>query len=163
MIAGEQVVALKPHTYMNDSGRSVGLAMRFFKLVPDSIVVFHDELDLAPARLRVKCGGGNGGHNGLRSLDAHLGADYWRVRMGIGHPGHKDLVSGYVLHDFAKAEMAWVTTMIDAFCESVELLVTGDANRFQTKVTLALNPPKPKPPRGDDGKTPKQDKSKESN
>ena len=108
VIGSEKAVLLKPETFMNDSGRSVAEALRFFKLELADLIVFHDELDLAPGKLRVKTGGGNAGHNGLRSITALCGNDYRRVRMGIGHPGHKDLVHGYVLRDFAKAEEPWV-------------------------------------------------------
>src|SRR5262245_55295364 len=105
-IGASKVIALKPATYMNDSGRAVQAAMRFYKIEPERVTAFYDELDLLPGRMKVKRGGGSGGHNGIRSLDAHIGPDYWRVRIGIGHPGHKELVSGYVLHDFAKADAA---------------------------------------------------------
>ena len=108
----EKVVLLKPETFMNLSGQSVGEAMRFYKLEPADVTVFHDELDLAPGKCRVKTGGGHAGHNGLRSLHAHLGEGYHRVRLGIGHPGHKDRVAGYVLHDFAKADEAWLDDVI---------------------------------------------------
>jgi len=104
----EKVILLKPETFMNLSGQSVGEAMRFYKLEPEDVTVFHDELDLAPRKIRVKQGGGHAGHNGLRSIHQHIGPDYWRVRIGIGHPGHKDRVSGYVLHDFAKADADWL-------------------------------------------------------
>jgi PTH1 family peptidyl-tRNA hydrolase len=139
-----RAVCLKPTTYMNDSGRSVAAAMRFFKLPLEQVIVIHDDLDLAPGKLKVKQGGGNGGHNGLRSIDAHLGPDYWRVRIGIGHPGHKDLVSDYVLHDFAKADRAWVETLVDALAMHVALLAAGDPGGFMNKVALAIKPPKPK-------------------
>ena len=107
-LGSERVILLKPETFMNRSGASVGEAMRFFKLEPADVTVFHDELDLAPGKLRVKQGGGHAGHNGLRSIHSVIGPDYARVRLGIGHPGHKDAVSGYVLHDFAKADADWL-------------------------------------------------------
>jgi PTH1 family peptidyl-tRNA hydrolase len=109
-----QGALLKPQTFMNDSGRSVGEAMRYLKIAPGDVVVFHDELDLAPGKIKVKSGGGNAGHNGLRSISAHIGNEYERVRIGIGHPGSKELVHGYVLHDFAKADAAWLQPLLDA-------------------------------------------------
>lgn len=143
-IGTTKVVALKPHTYMNDSGRSVQAAARFYKVEPERVIVFYDELDLLPGKVRVKRGGGAGGHNGIRSIDAHLGPDYWRVRIGIGHPGHKDLVSGYVLHDFAKADAAWVAPVLDAIATEVPRLVAGDEGGFMSRVALATKPPPPK-------------------
>ena len=119
-IGGERVALLAPQTYMNKSGRSVGEAMRFYKLGLDSIFVIHDELDLAPAKVRVKVGGGVAGHNGLRSITAHVGNDYKRVRLGIGHPGDKDLVYNYVLGDFAKSEMGWVEAVCDAVARAAD-------------------------------------------
>ena len=119
VIAGRKVALLKPQTYMNDSGRSVGEAMRYLKIAPEDVVVFHDELDLAPGKIKVKRGGGNAGHNGLRSISAHIGNEYARVRIGIGHPGSKELVHGYVLHDFAKADAAWLEPLLDAIAEAV--------------------------------------------
>jgi len=156
-IGGLRVLALKPLTYMNDSGRAVGQAMRFHKLATDDVIVVHDEIDLAAGKLRVKQGGGNAGHNGLRSIDAHLGPDYWRVRIGIGHPGDKHLVAGWALHDFAKADRAWLDPLLDAIAQHFPLLVAGEANRFQTKVNLVLHPPRPKPPRPD-ATAPKEEK-----
>jgi peptidyl-tRNA hydrolase, PTH1 family len=146
-IDGEQVVLLKPLTYMNDSGRAVQQALRFYKLEPDAMIVFHDELDLPAGKLRVKAGGGHGGHNGLRSIDQHVGPYYMRVRLGIGHPGDKDLVSGYVLHDFAKADKAWLEPLLDAVAKETGLLVKGEDARFATRIAHLLNPPKPRPPR----------------
>jgi len=133
-IAGHRVLLLKPQTYMNDSGRSVEDARRFLKLTDADIFVFHDELDLAPGKLRVKTGGGNAGHNGLRSITAHIGNDYGRVRVGIGHPGAKELVTGYVLHDFAKADAAWLEPMLDAMADAAGRLAAGDPARFLTDV-----------------------------
>jgi PTH1 family peptidyl-tRNA hydrolase len=144
-IAGEKVLALKPQTFMNHSGRSVGEAVRFYKLPLREVVVFHDELDLAPGRIKVKLGGGVAGHNGLKSIAAHLGRDFRRVRLGIGHPGDRDRVTPYVLKDFAKADNVWVGKLIDAVAEAVPYLVEGDDAGFMTKVALILNPPKPKP------------------
>lgn len=140
-IDGTRTIAFKPQTYMNDSGQAVAAAARFYKIEPERIIVVHDELDLVPGKLKVKRGGGNGGHNGLRSIDAHLGADYWRVRIGIGHPGHKDLVSPYVLHDFAKADADWLVPLIEAIAEEIPRLVQGDEASFMTKVALRLKPP----------------------
>ena len=138
VLGDEKVVLLKPETFMNDSGRSVAEAQRFFKLDLADLVVFHDELDLAPAKLRVKRGGGNAGHNGLRSISALCGNDYRRVRLGIGHPGHKDLVHGYVLRDFGKAERAWVDDLVGAIADAAPALAVGDEPGFQNKVHLAM-------------------------
>src|SRR5262245_23848675 len=137
-IGGKRVVLLKPQTYMNDSGRSVGEAQRYLKIDEGDIYVFHDELDLAPGKLRVKTGGGNAGHNGLRSITDHIGNDYARVRIGIGHPGSKDLVYRYVLHDFAKADAAWVGPLLDAIADAAPRLADGDDARFLTDVARAL-------------------------
>lgn len=139
-IAGRRVVLLKPMTYMNESGRAVGEAARFLKVPPRDIIVVHDELDLAPGKCRVKVGGGHAGHNGLRSVHAHIGADYARVRLGIGHPGDKRLVSGYVLHDFAKADDAWLTPLLEGFSDGFAKLVTGDDAGFQNAVALRTTP-----------------------
>lgn len=138
-IGNERVVLLKPQTFMNDSGQSVGAAAKFYKILPNYIVAFHDELDLAPAKIRVKVGGGNAGHNGLRSMDAHLGVpDYTRVRLGIGHPGDKDRVHGYVLGDFSKSEKEWLDDYLRAIGEYVPLLLNGKDNDFMSKVAQAL-------------------------
>ena len=146
-LAGEKVLALLPETYMNDSGRSVAEAARFYKIPPENIVVIHDEVDLAPGKLRVKHGGGAAGHNGLRSIDAHIGNGYRRVRIGVGHPGHKDLVRGYVLHDFSKADRAWLEPMLDAIAEAAPLLAERKDSLFMTRVAASLNPnPKNPPP-----------------
>lgn len=140
-VGGEKVAVLKPHTYMNLSGQSVGAAAHFLKLPVESILVLHDELDLPPGRVRVKRGGGAGGHNGLKSIDSHLGQNYRRVRLGIGHPGHKDLVSGYVLHDFAKADQTWLDPLLEVVSDTFPLLVAGDESGFMTKVaTLTAQP-----------------------
>ena len=137
-IAGEKVVLLKPSTFMNQSGQSVGEALRFYKLPLSALTVFHDELDLVQAKVRVKVGGGNGGHNGLRSIDAHCGKDYRRVRIGIGHPGPKEMVYGHVLGDFSKADREWLDSLIAAMADHVELLVKGDDNGFMNKAVLAV-------------------------
>ncbi|RMF11251.1 MAG: aminoacyl-tRNA hydrolase [Alphaproteobacteria bacterium] len=139
-LGSTKVIAQKPLTFMNRSGQAVGEAMRFYKLAPDQVVVFHDDLDLAPGKVRVKKGGGHGGHNGLRSLDAHIGADYWRVRLGIGHPGSKDRVTPYVLGDFTKAEREWVTALVGAIATVAPKLVEG-AGAFTTALALLYRPP----------------------
>ena len=143
-IGPDKVLVLKPLTYMNLSGQSVGAAARFLKVPVEDIIVIHDELDLAPGRLRVKRGGGAGGHNGLKSIDQHLGQNYRRVRLGIGHPGDKDRVAGYVLHDFAKADQAWVEPLVDAVADGFPLLLKGDEPGFMNRVTTLTAPPKPK-------------------
>jgi PTH1 family peptidyl-tRNA hydrolase len=135
---GERVVLLKPTTYMNESGRAVGEAMHFFKLALGDISVFHDELELPPAKVRVKVGGGIAGHNGLRSISAHVGNDYRRVRLGIGHPGIKELVHGYVLSDVAKAERPRFAALCEVIAENAALLVVDKDSTFQNKVHLAM-------------------------
>ena len=135
---GERIVLLRPETFMNDSGRSVAEAANFFKLAPGHVVVFHDELELPPQKLRVKVGGGIAGHNGLRSISEHIGNDYKRVRIGIGHPGIKDLVHAYVLHDFAKEDGPWVEALVDIIAENASLLATDRDSSFQNKVHLAM-------------------------
>ena len=139
-LGGEKVLALEPLTYMNHSGRSVAAAARFFKIATEDIVVFHDELDLAPGKVRVKRGGGGAGHNGLRSLSRHLGPDYRRVRLGIGHPGQRDRVHDYVLHDFAKADSAWLDVLIDAIAAEAPLLAEGDDSAFMSRIAMATAP-----------------------
>lgn len=137
-IGTERVLLLKPDTFMNESGRSVGEAGRFLKLPIEDVIVFYDEIDLAPGKLRIKVGGGNAGHNGLRSISAHLDNDYVRVRIGVGHPGHKDLVANYVLNDFAKTDQAWLDPLLDAIAGAAGRLAQGDNERFLTDVALAL-------------------------
>jgi PTH1 family peptidyl-tRNA hydrolase len=137
-IGSERVILLQPQTYMNESGRAVGEALRFHKLTASSVIVLHDELDLAPGKLRVKIGGGNAGHNGLRSITAHIGNDYKRLRLGIGHPGDKALVHNYVLGDFAKSEMGWVETLCDAIGRNAQLIAKGDDAALQNRVSLAM-------------------------
>lgn len=137
-IGTERVILLQPKTYMNESGRSVGEAARFYKIGLDEIVAFHDELDLAPAKCRIKTGGGVAGHNGLRSITAHVGNDYKRVRMGIGHPGDKSRVHGYVLSDFGKSETPWVDALTQALAENAALLVKGDDAGLQNRLHLAM-------------------------
>jgi PTH1 family peptidyl-tRNA hydrolase len=135
---GERVVLLRPTTFMNESGRAVQEAAGFFKLAPGEVTVFQDELELPAAKVRVKVGGGIAGHNGLRSISAHIGNDYRRVRLGIGHPGVKELVHGYVLSDFAKDERPWVQALCEAVAESAGLLTTDRDSTFQNKVHLAM-------------------------
>jgi peptidyl-tRNA hydrolase, PTH1 family len=138
-LGGERVQLLLPGTFMNESGRAVAEAMHFYKLGLSDVVVFHDELDLPPGKVRVKTGGGVAGHNGLRSITAHVGNDYRRVRIGIGHPGVKEMVHGYVLSDFSKADRAWVEALTDIVAENVELLARGQDASFQNKVHLAMD------------------------
>jgi len=135
---GERVIVLKPATFMNESGRAVQEAASFFKIGAGDVTVFQDELELPPAKLRVKVGGGIAGHNGLRSISAHIGNDYRRVRLGIGHPGVKELVHAYVLADFAKDDGPWVTTLCEAVADNAGLLGTGRDSTFQNKVHLAM-------------------------
>ncbi len=141
-LGSEKVALLKPETFMNLSGQSVGEAMRFFKLTPDDVTVFHDEIDLAPGKLRVKEGGGHAGHNGLRSLHSHIGDAYQRVRIGVGHPGHKDAVPGYVLRDFAKADQDWLDDLLRGIGDGAVALAEGDKGRFQNAVALRVAPPR---------------------
>ncbi|HKQ55285.1 MAG TPA: aminoacyl-tRNA hydrolase, partial [Methyloceanibacter sp.] len=130
----EQVLLLKPQTFMNESGRAVGEAMRFYKLKPGDVVAFHDELDLVPGKIRVKTGGGLAGHNGLRSMTSHIGSDFTRVRIGIGHPGERDHVKHYVLHNFAKADKAWLEPLLGAIAAEAPLLAEGAIEKFQSRV-----------------------------
>ncbi len=146
-IAGREALALKPLTYMNQSGRAIGAAARFYKIAPSDVFVFHDELDLAAGKVRVKQGGGAAGHNGLRSIDALFGNDYWRVRLGIGHPGDSRRVLGHVLDDFEDSDRQWLEPLLQAVAEHTPLVVAGDASAFASKVALTLNPPRPKPAR----------------
>ena len=133
-VGDAKVLVLKPATFMNDSGRSVGEALRFYKLEPAALTVFYDELDLAPGKVRVKHGGGAAGHNGIRSIDAHVGPEYRRVRLGIGHPGHKDRVLGHVLSNFGKGELEWVADVLGAVSAQLPWLVAGDEARFLNEV-----------------------------
>ncbi|MBV7408658.1 aminoacyl-tRNA hydrolase [Maritimibacter sp. DP1N21-5] len=145
-LEGEKVILLKPETFMNLSGQSVGEAMRFYKLDPDDVTVFHDELDLPPFKLKLKTGGGHAGHNGLRSLHQHIGDAYHRVRLGVGHPGHKDRVSGYVLSDFAKQEGKWLDDMLRGISDGAPFLAKGDGAKFTNAVALRTGgAKKPKP------------------
>ena len=135
-----RITLLKPQGFMNLSGQSVGEAMRYLKLNPEDVIVLHDELDLAPAKCRVKQGGGHAGHNGLRSILQHIGPDYGRVRLGIGHPGHKDRVAGYVLSDFAKADQEWLDDLLRGISDGAEALAQGDGARFQNLVAARTQP-----------------------
>lgn len=143
-IEGGKVILLKPQTFMNLSGQSVQAAAAFYKIAPENITVFHDELDLLPAKTRIKKGGGAGGHNGLKSIDAHLGPDYWRVRLGIGHPGDKDMVSPYVLSDFAREDAPWVEALMKALALHAPLLIKDDTDGYMTKVAHDMAPFKAK-------------------
>jgi len=159
MLGGDKVLLLRPGTFMNLSGQSVRAAADFLKLDPADITVFHDEIDLAPGRLRLKPGGGHAGHNGLRSISVHLGDGCARVRLGVGHPGHKDAVPDYVLHDFSKADQDWLEPLLQGIADGAAALAQGDGARFQNAVALRLAPPKPKrntappnaPPQGPPG------------
>ena len=148
-LGGDKVLALKPATFMNLSGQSVGEAIRFYKIAPEEVIVFYDEIELEPGKVRVKKAGGSAGHNGIKSLDAHIGPDYWRVRLGIGHPG-KERVHGHVLSDFGKGDAVWLEKLLEAIAEAAPDLARelsgpgGDGNKFMTKVTLRMKPPPPK-------------------
>ena len=140
LVDGNKVRLLKPSTYMNNSGESISQAMRFFKLVPSQICVFYDDLDLSPGKCRIRLGGGTGGHNGLRSIENHIGPDYWRVRIGIGHPGRKELVLAHVLNDFSEQEKnGWVENMLNAMTEHLDLLIKGDTNSLMSKIASTIN------------------------
>lgn len=165
-LGGDKVLLLKPETFMNLSGQSVGEAMRFYKLTSQDVTVFHDELDLAPGKCRVKMGGGHAGHNGLRSIHAHITEAYQRIRLGIGHPGRKELVSAYVLHDFAKADEEWLDNLLRGICDGAPDLARGENGKFQNAVALRVNPPRssttkpakePAAPKADTKDTPKED------
>jgi PTH1 family peptidyl-tRNA hydrolase len=146
-LGGERTLALKPQTYMNESGRAVGEAMRFYNLTPDDVVVLHDEIDLPPAKVRVKTGGGSAGNNGIRSIDAHIGSDYHRVRLGVGKLEAKGTAHMHVLGDFSKADRLWLEPLMATITENAPLLARHDFTTFQNRVHLALNPEpeKPKP------------------
>ena len=139
-IAGEKILAMKPSTYMNESGRSVQAAMVFYKLPPEDVIVIHDEIDLAGGKIRVKRGGGHAGHNGLRSIHARIGINYARIRLGVGHPGDKARVAGHVLKDFAKSERDWVERVVCGVAEHFPLLLSDDNSAFMSKVASVVNP-----------------------
>ncbi len=149
-IGSEKITLLKPETFMNLSGQAVGEAMRYLKLLSEDVIVFHDELDLAPGKVRLKTGGGHAGHNGLRSIHGHIGPDYDRVRLGVGHPGHKDAVAGYVLRDFPKADAEWLDDEMRGISDGIAELVAGNGPKFLNAIALRVAPPrsstsKPKP------------------
>lgn len=146
-IGTQKVLVLKPDTYMNLSGNAVGEAVRFYKIDPADVVVFQDEVDLVPGKLRVKRGGGAAGHNGLRSIDATIGPEYRRVRIGVGHPGSPELVHRWVLQDFVQSDKGWLEPLVLAMAEHAALLAAGDDAGFMNKVALAINPPAPKEPK----------------
>lgn len=148
-LASEKVLLIKPQTFMNLSGEAVGEAMRFYKLGPENIIAIYDELDLPAAKARIKTGGGHGGHNGVKSLDAHCGREYRRLRLGIGHPGSKELVHNHVLGDFAKVDQTWLSPLLDALADNAEMLVKGEDSQLMNKLALAVggkpDEEKPKP------------------
>ena len=150
-IGTEKVLLLKPHTYMNESGRSVGEAAQFYKLAPEDIVIIHDEIDLEAGKFRMKVGGGSAGNNGIKSLVRHLGPDFRRMRIGVGHPGNRGEVHSHVLKDFSKLDHEWLDPMIAAIADNINLVVAGDDASFANKLHLTLHPPKPKksPKQGD--------------
>ena len=147
VLGGEKVILLKPETFMNLSGQAVQAALDFYKLTVADLTVFHDELDLEPGRMRLKQGGGHAGHNGLRSIIQHVGPDYARVRLGIGHPGHKDRVSAYVLSDFAKADQDWLERLLQGVADGAPARARGDGPGFANRVALRVTPPRVTPPR----------------
>ena len=144
-LGDEKVILLKPETFMNLSGQSVSETIKFYKIKIEDIIVFHDELDLAPAKLRVKISGGHAGHNGLRSIHQHIGADYHRVRMGVGHPGHKDRVANYVLSDFAKSDQNWLQDLLFGISDGAIYLANNDAGKFMNAVAMRTVPQREKP------------------
>ncbi|WP_217575838.1 aminoacyl-tRNA hydrolase [Mesorhizobium sp. GbtcB19] len=159
-LGGQKILLIKPQTFMNLSGQAVGEALRFYKLEPTALTVFYDEIDLAAGKLRVKVGGGSGGHNGIRSLDQHVGNAYRRVRIGVGHPGVKEMVHGHVLGDFAKADREWLDVLLDAIAGDAALLAKGDDNSFMNRVTLTLR--EKLVPTGDDDRPPPKEKKAQS-
>jgi PTH1 family peptidyl-tRNA hydrolase len=156
LVEGEKALAFKPAAYINLSGQCVGEAVRFFKIAPEDVIVIYDEIELTPGKVRVKRGGGSAGHNGIKSIDAHVGVDYWRVRLGIGRPAGAGDVSNHVLQNFTKADMDWLGPFLDAVAASVPLLVTGDDNKFMTKVAMLTAPPTPKNQKSTDGEVPSE-------
>lgn len=147
-VGGEKTLLIKPSTFMNESGRAVGEAVRFYKIELKDVVVLYDELDLAPGKLRIKTGGGAGGHNGIRSIDSHIGKDYRRIRIGIGHPGHKDRVTGHVLGDFAKTDHIWLDPLLDEIARNADLLAKGDDAGFMNRIALRTQSNEPSGARG---------------
>jgi PTH1 family peptidyl-tRNA hydrolase len=158
-IGGEKVLLIKPQTFMNLSGQAVGEALRFYKLEPSAVTVFYDEIELPAGKVRVKTGGGSAGHNGIRSLDQHLGKDYRRVRIGVGHPGVREMVHGHVLGDFAKADREWLDVLLDAIADNADLVAKGDESGFMNRITLALRD-RLQPTGEDDRPPPKAPKAK---
>ena len=144
-VGTQKVLALKPMTFMNESGRSVAQAVKFYKIAPEDVIVLHDELDLAAGKLRVKSGGGHGGHNGLRSIHAQIGPDYRRIRLGIGHPGDKSKVTGHVLKDFAKADGEWLEPELEAIADHFDTVINGKDANFMTEVARVMKPQTHKP------------------
>lgn len=142
-LGGQKIFLLKPQTFMNESGRSVGEAVRFHNIPLQHVFVFYDELDLEPGKVRVKLGGGAAGHNGIRSIAQHITPDFMRVRLGIGHPGNKEMVMPHVLGDFAKSDREWLVAMLDAVADNAALLIEGSEAKFQSKVAMIVNPPRP--------------------
>lgn len=136
-INGEKVMLVKPQTYMNLSGESAGEVMRFYKAKPSDLIVFYDELDLAPGKVRIKTGGGHGGHNGIKSLDAHCGKDYKRIRLGIDHPGHKERVTAHVLGDFSKSDQIWLEPLLISIADNIDLLIKGEDSSFMNKLAIS--------------------------
>lgn len=143
-LEGERILLLKPQTYMNESGRSVASAARYLKIAPEDVIVFYDEIDLAAGKLKVKVGGGNAGHNGLRSITQHFGNDYQRIRIGVGHPGNKEQVANYVLSNFAKTDLVWLEPMLEEIAKAAPLLANDQSDRFMSNVVRALQPETPK-------------------
>ena len=150
VLGGTKTLLIKPQTFMNESGRSVGEAMRFYKGEAGDVVVLHDELDLPPGKVRIKTGGGNGGHNGLRSIDAHIGKDYRRIRLGIGHPGHKDRVTGHVLGDFAKADRDWLEPLMEAIARNAPLIADGEDAVLMNRLAIQTDSNEPPGAKGSD-------------
>ena len=156
-LGDEKVILLKPETFMNLSGQSVSETIKFYKIKIEDIIVFHDELDLAPAKLRVKISGGHAGHNGLRSIHQHIGADYHRVRMGIGHPGHKDRVANYVLSDFAKSDQNWLQDLLFGISDCAIYIANNDAGKFMNAVSMRTVPQREKPTKSNKERIIKED------
>ena len=162
-IGAHRALLLKPQTYMNESGRSVGETLRFYKLAPAEVIVFYDEIDLVFGKVKVKTGGGAGGHNGIRSLDQHIGKDYRRVRLGVGRPARKEMVHGHVLQDFAKAELPGVEKLIDAVVGELPLLIEGDEGAYMSRVAHLMALPKPPKPKPEPKPAPKADPGTDEN
>ena len=158
-LGGDKVLLIKPQTFMNLSGQAVGEALRFYKLDPSAVTVLYDEIDLAPGKIRVKVGGGSGGHNGIRSLDQHIGQNYRRVRIGVGHPGAKEMVHNHVLGDFSKSDREWLEVLLDSIAGAADMLAKGDDSGFMNRVTLTLRD-KLRPTGDDDRPPPKQKPAK---